>query len=44
MNLFKYILHRADNPTKEEIERDKKMLEKYAKRKKTKKTNKTTKL
>lgn len=41
MNLFEYILHRADNPTKEEIQKDKKVLEKYAKRKKT---NKITKL
>ncbi len=36
MNLFEYILHRADNPTKEEIERDKEILDKYAKRKKQK--------
>lgn len=33
MNLFEHILHKADNPTKEDNERVKKLLEKNSKKK-----------
>ena len=37
MNLLKDILHKANNPTKEENEQFKKLLKKYAKRKRNQK-------
>ena len=39
MNLLKDILHKANNPTKEENEQFKKLLKKHAKKKELKKLN-----